>query len=193
MQKHLVALIGVPVALALGAYWYWSPYIALREMREAARTADAAAFNAHVDYPKLRESLKSQLSAMMRRELAASSGGSEEAQAGAELGGMLGLALVDSMVDGFVRPETVMLAMKRGEFKPGSNAREAPREGGPAAAPDDKPEEKKWHGVRKGANQITLYSGSDGDTAAEADGGFVMVREGFAQWKLTEIRLPAKD
>jgi hypothetical protein len=181
MRKHVVVSIGVAVALGLGAYWYWSPYIALHEMREAARTADADAFNAHVDYPKVRESLKGQLSAMMARELA-----------GAPFGSMLGQALVDRMVDGLVRPETVMLAMKKGQFKPGSNGGDTPGDE-PEDKSVDKPRERTWHADRKGASQITFYAGRDGDTASEADGGFVMVREGFAQWKLTEIRLPAKD
>lgn len=53
-----------PWALALLLFsaatvlWYLSPYLALRGMHEAAVQRDAAAFNAWVDYPRLRDSAK---------------------------------------------------------------------------------------------------------------------------------------
>ena len=50
---------------ALGAYWYWSPFLVIRQMQSAAKVGDADAFNDHVDYPRLRESLKGHLNSTL--------------------------------------------------------------------------------------------------------------------------------
>jgi hypothetical protein len=67
-MKLLKAAV-VVAALAVPAYWYWSPYHALHSMKAAAQARDADDFNQYVDYPKLRESLKGQFSAMMAESL----------------------------------------------------------------------------------------------------------------------------
>lgn len=184
MQKKAVLSLGIAGAIALGAYWYWSPYIALREIQSALRNADPDEFNAHVDYPKLRESLKGQLSAVLMNEAASSSGSSAE-RIGASLGGMFGLALVDRMVDAFVRPEAVMHAMQAGKFKLGKQS--PPASVDAALNEDDSPQ---WHTDRKNKDLIIVYAGPE-DAPATEKAGFVMTREGFSQWKLTEVRLPA--
>jgi hypothetical protein len=47
------ALAAFAIALlALAAYWYWSPFLALKQIQSAARAQDADAFNRHVDYPR---------------------------------------------------------------------------------------------------------------------------------------------
>jgi hypothetical protein len=85
------ATAGVLAVAAIGGYWYWSPYLAVRQLQTAAKEKDADAFNERVDYPKLRESLKGQFSAMLAEQLGASpNSGNEMAKAGAALGTMLG-------------------------------------------------------------------------------------------------------
>jgi type II secretion system protein G len=107
----------VVVAIAVAAYWYWSPLLAVHQLRTAAREGDADSFNDRVDYPRLRESLKGQFSALMAEQLGgATNGGSDAARAGSALGAMLGMTLVDRMVDAMVRPEFVMKAMQEGRF-----------------------------------------------------------------------------
>ena len=46
------------VILTIGASWYWSPFLAIKQMQSAAKVGDADTFNDYVDYPRLRESLK---------------------------------------------------------------------------------------------------------------------------------------
>jgi type II secretion system protein G len=272
MQKHKLISLGVAAAaIGLGAYWFWSPYVALYEMRSAARAADPDEFNDHVDYPRLRESLKGQISALLTREMTTSGTGSGLERAGATLGGLLGLALVDRMVDAVVRPEAVMDAMQNGKFKLGHKAQGAEEQNVAAAEVDVStlkqalalykldhgsfPSQEQglkiladpsaradaggtyleklpldpwgrsyqyrnpgtklggvdvfympptvsaqsetesgaspiWHTERKNVNKLIVYAGYD-DKPVREKTGFVMEREGFAQWKLTEIRLPA--
>ena len=101
MKSKLITGV-VAVAIAVGGYWYFSPYLALKSMRDAAAAKDADAFNDKVDYPKLRESLKGQMSAAMTKEMDKAKGNGFAA-----LGTMLGAAMVNQMVEAFVRPGDV--------------------------------------------------------------------------------------
>ena len=95
-MKSKLARIGWVVALlAMAAFWWWSPALALYQIRQAARAGDANAFNARVDYPKLRESFKAQLSGTLTRKLSSDAGSSAIAKAGSALGTMLGLTMVN--------------------------------------------------------------------------------------------------
>jgi hypothetical protein len=67
-RNTLITVFVLAIA-ALVAYWYWSPFLALKQMQSAARAQDADAFNRHVDYPRLRDSLKGQMAARMAAEL----------------------------------------------------------------------------------------------------------------------------
>jgi len=108
------------LVVAVGAYWYWSPFLTVYTMRSAAKQHDADAFNDHVDYARLRESLKGQFSAMLAQKMVDStSSGSGLDRLGGALGSMLGMTLVDRFVDALVRPEMVMQAMAQAQVKPG--------------------------------------------------------------------------
>lgn len=176
MNSKKAVTIVVTLMVALGAYWYLSPYVALRSLRAAAMAKDADAVNDHVDYPKVRESIKGQMAAMMADKLGSTSEGGAES-----LGAAFGMAMLGPMVDAFVRPEMVMKSMQDGKFQPklgGSKSSEG------ASTPD----EVKWDIQRKGMNKVIAYGQAPGDTGSKP--GFVFERVGFADWKLTEVRLP---
>jgi hypothetical protein len=166
-------------AVLLLAYWYRSPLIAIRQMRAAAVAGDAETFNEHVDYPRLRESLKGQLSGAIASRLTSESSGSELAKAGASFGAMLGMAMLDKMVDAFVRPETVMRTMQEGKMVPPSD-----QSHGDTAAT-----EPHWEMERRGVDRMIAYA-QDPGKGKDARVGLVFDRAGFANWKLTEVRLP---
>ena len=184
------ALKGAAAAIVMGiaAYWYWSPLLAIRQMQSAARAGDADTFNDHVDYPRLRESLKEQFSALLTKRLGdqPSAPGGDFGKAGAALGTMLGLAMVDRFVDAMVRPEVVMRAMQEGKLslqQPSSSSTAS----GVGATSDEKP---KWSTERKGVDKYIAY-GDKADAPVNERIGLVLERSGFATWKLTEVRLPA--
>jgi hypothetical protein len=186
--SRLAAVAGAILIAALGAYWYWSPYLAMNSMKEAADARDADAFNQYVDYPKLRESLKGQFSAMMTKELGSQqrAGGSEMENAGAALGAMLGLAFADKFIDAMVRPEMVMQAMAEGKMQDPTAGAKSNGAGETGASEKD----VQWSVERKGVNRV-IARGAQGEASLENSPGFVFDRNGFADWKLTEIRLPA--
>lgn len=187
-RNRLAVGAGALLIAATGAYWYWSPYVAMNSMQSAAEKKDADAFNQYVDYPKLRESLKGQFSAAMTKELGKRpSGGGDFENAGAALGTMLGLAFADRFIDAMVRPEVVMQAMAEGKLQNPAGGGKQSDTGTPAK---QEREEIKWSMERKGVDRVVARS-TQGDAPLDATPGFVFDRNGFASWKLTEIRLPA--
>jgi hypothetical protein len=181
MSNRIIATVVATAVLATAAFWHFSPYLSLNRMNTAAKALDAETFNAHVDYPRLRESLKSAFSAHLAGLSPSQS--AEASQASMDLGGMLGQKMVDGMVDAMVQPEVVMNAMKAGRLEAQERG-QAPQLGGENAAEPD------WSSAREGLNTFVVYVGEPGDTQAERI-GMVMERAGFASWRLTGVRLPA--
>lgn len=184
MTSNSIKTAVAATAVAVGAYWYWSPVLAIHQMQSAAKAGDADAFNDHVDYPRLRESVKGQFSAMLTKTMASQpEPGNDFAKAGTALGTMLGLAMVDRFVDAMVRPEVVMRAIQEGKL--------VPKQAEPASASSatDPADQVKWTSERKGVDKYIAYAGRAGDTDDQRV-AIVLERTGFANWKLTEVRLP---
>jgi len=153
-------------------------------MQTAAQKHDADAFSERVDYPKLRESLKGQYAAQVADKMAETVGPGTVAA----FGTMLGTAVTNQMVETLVRPEMVMRAMNEGKVAlvPGkAEGTEETEPGAPAEKPD-------WKYERKGVNRLIGYPAdpSKASQPKEERPGFVFDRTGFADWKLTEMRLP---
>jgi hypothetical protein len=185
LQKRILSALAVLLIAGVAAYWYWSPYLAMRALRDAAVAADAGRFNERVDFPKVRESLKSQFSMRMTHEMDKQPArGNEIERAANNFGSMLAHALVDKMIDTAVRPETIMFAMREGKFKIENGGT---REGEPGTG-----ERKKvvWSTERQGLNTILFHIEGEGSGDRKDRMALVMQRQGFADWKLTDIRLP---
>jgi hypothetical protein len=175
LQKRILSVLAILVAAGVAAYWYWSPYLAMRELREAAVAADARRFNERVDFPRVRESLKSQFSARMHQD---------STDAGNHFGSMLAGVLVDKLIDTAVRPETIMFAMREGKFR-------IERDGSPEGGQDTGEGHKTvWRTERQGFNTILFHGEREGGGDKKDTLALVMQRQGFADWKLTDIRLP---
>ena len=174
MKKLLSAC--VVVLAAVGAYWYFSPYLVLRDMAAAAKAKDADAFNEKVDYPRVRESLKGQFSAQMAKKI-----GDPASNPLSALGSMIGMAVVGPMVDALVRPEMVMQMMKEGKVKTDKPASD------PAQGAGDS--EPRWVIERSGVDRVIATPQKGAVPVAGDDLGFIFERSGFATWKMTEIRI----
>jgi hypothetical protein len=193
ISKATLAAILV-VILAVAAYWHWSPYLTIHRMQAAAKAQDPDTFNDYVDYPKLRESFKGQLTALMVDTFAETKG-SENAFVA--LGAMMAMGMVGNLVDAMVRPEAVMHAMQDGKLsEPGKRSSETPPlPRGNASQPgnaSDGGAPVEWAYERKGANKVIAYAidPKKPDAAPSDSFGVVFQRSGFADWKLTEVRMP---
>jgi len=181
MQSKLKITIGALLALALsiGAHWYYSPYIAMDSMVKAAKAKDADKFNEYVDYPSLRESFKGQFSAMMAEVM-----DKQPSNPFSAFGAMLGMTLINQMVDGLVRPELVMKMMEEGKAQQPNNSATSKQN---TEASNTK--EIKWELERK-TTDLVLATPTQKDSS-DSQPVFVFRRVGYANWKLTEVRLPA--
>jgi hypothetical protein len=187
-SSKLIRWVLALLVASAGAYWYWSPHVALYQMAKAAQARDADAFNDHVDYLRLRESIKGQISAKMGAQMAADR---DHANPFSALGTMLGMAMVGNMVDAMVRPEVVMYAMRNdGHLNP-EKAAESKSPSASASTSAAPSERTKWAMERKGMNKVLVYPGEDdvGKAKAAKSPVAVLERTGFATWKLTELRI----
>ena len=189
-RKTVAVVAAVAFAVAGVAYWYWSPLIALHELQTAAQARDTDAFNRHVDYAKLRDSLKSQLGAKVADAMGDGSAGGN---AGAALGTMLGMAIADRMIEVLVRPEVVMMAMSDGVLSEAAGhvaGAVGAGAGAGAGAGEPKRPAVQWTLDHEGVDRVVAYASIPGKGAAGGATGFVFDRDGFAGWKLTGVRLP---
>lgn len=176
-KSKISVAVALLVFMGLGAYWHYSPYLTIKSMRTAAEAKNADDFNQYVDYPKLRESLKGQMTAMLVDGIGSKSAAAKPFETA---GAALALAFVNPVIDALVRPELVMKAMSQGEV----DMKPAP----PSATESKK--EPKWDFQRVNVNKLIAYAKDPNDPASEKV-GVVFERSGFADWKLTELRLPA--
>lgn len=183
LRRAVAALTAGAFAVAGVAYWYWSPLIALHDLQLAAETRDADAFNRHVDYPRLRASLKGEFGAKV---VAAMGGASGSDAGGAALGTRLGIAIADRLVDALVRPEVVMQVMEDGRLAGPGSRTTAP--GNAGARP-----QVEWTVEREGVDRVVAYATRSGEGGTGKRVAFVLDRDGLAGWKLTGIRLPEDD
>ncbi|MCY3713850.1 MAG: DUF2939 domain-containing protein [Gemmatimonadetes bacterium] len=97
-RRKMIDVLCVLVIIAIGAYWFTSPYFAVRNLKAAIVDADEQALGEMIDFPVLRENLKDQLKSGMDRW--AVEYGRPEAVAGMALTG----PIVDRLIDVYVTP-----------------------------------------------------------------------------------------
>ncbi len=162
----LLALIAFLAAL------YASPYYAIHQMREAAKQQDAHSLNRYVDYPALRQSLKSSINLKMQQ--------TQNSQDG--LNPLSGLAMgfaskfVDVMVDTFVTPKA-LAAIMEGE-------QPAQQRAATTTQQSEKASDKKISYHYQGVNDFRL---SFADENAKPVMHLNFQRDGLFNWKLNAI------
>ncbi|WP_296229133.1 DUF2939 domain-containing protein [Ralstonia sp. UBA689] len=191
-SKAVTAAVVVLVAAGVLAS-YASPYWTLHQMRAAIDAKDVGAFSSYVNFPAVQDSIKSQLTASMRKKL----GGAGEADDNlfANLGMAIGAGVINRMVDALVSPESVMGMMARGktsasgallgQLPPQSSdadsgtpqsAASRDNDAGGSQRPDYSMRYENWSTVTATAKQ--------GD---KEQGKFIFRRDGLLSWKLVGL------
>ncbi|AOJ01759.1 hypothetical protein WS70_07890 [Burkholderia mayonis] len=110
-QRRFLKPVSIVVALVVAAvaivYAYASPYLALRQMKQAIDARDAQAISTYVDFPALRISLKQQLTDELMRRIDAQ----KRDNPLAIIGALIGSALVGPLVDAYATPDGVAALM----------------------------------------------------------------------------------
>lgn len=179
--------LGVLAALVIAGY-FASPILALQGLTAAAKAGDKARLESAVDFPAVRESLKSQLKASMARKL------EEDPKLRdnpfAAFGQMLLVGVVDKAVETYATPDAIANMVATNE--PPKNIGATP--GGPVVE-QPQPEVKKaksdtevhYGYVDLDHFRATYRDRKDGD---QEPFGLVLERRGLFKWKLVKIELP---
>jgi hypothetical protein len=173
MSRKSWTIVAAVVILFVGAY-LGSPYWAARQFREAALSADVDRLDAAVDFPAVRESLKSQMTVAMTAKMQNDPKLRDNPFAG--LGMMMMPAIVGKMVDGFVTPEGMSALMKRGKLE---------RAGAEPATDPDIDLSYSYRTLDRFA--VALKSKKE---PSREPANLVFDRRGLFSWKLIRLELP---
>lgn len=169
--------IGLGVfAIVLSVWFYFTPYIAVWGLKSAAETKDAYKMSSYINYPALKENLKSLFSAKLMKEVGAAKGNPFAATGMAMAGTMIG-----PMVDAMVSPEGLAAMISQGKAgKPGS-AQASPS---PKALGENQKADMSYENINQFVVNILSKDGKDDPV------GLVFTRDGiFSPWKLSALRI----
>lgn len=157
-------------------YIYASPYITVYQMKESAENHDGASLSEHVDYPALRESLKSQMNTMLgvNRDVK-----SVKDIPMAAFGSLFGGILAEKMVDAYLTPESIAKLMN-GEEQNSKNSQEYSKT---HSSP------KPFSDASMSYESFSRFSITLKENESDKEIKFILRRSGM-EWKLTEILLP---
>ncbi|MBB4842505.1 hypothetical protein HNP55_001020 [Paucibacter oligotrophus] len=173
----LLGLLGLLLLLGLFA----SPYLTLHQMRRAAQAQNAQGLSEHVDWPSLRDSLKTGVQARLAQQDLNEQGQPSRAAAwGAAVAG----ALLGPLVDSLITPQSLGRLLQ-GQ-SPGAAALGFPPPSPAASEPGAQALE--WSSHFEGINRFVFSLRKPG--AEEDPIHLVLRREGLLGWKLAELRLP---
>lgn len=187
MSKRTLSLVGIAIVLLLIGCYYGSPYWAFHQMRAAGEAGEGDRLASYVDFPAMRESLKSQMQAMMVKQMQSDS---MKDNPFAVLGMALAGGMVNTLVDGMVTPESVASMVSSGKAKPEAG------KGTPASTPAANTTSGKP--AAKAPRVDRHYEGMDVFHVEMHDPDrdklmltLVLNREGWFGWKLKSVRMPA--
>ena len=185
MNKRL--LLGVfAIAVLVGGYYYASPYWVLHRMQSAARAGEGDRLAAFVDFPAVRESVKSQVMASMAKSM---ENETKKDNPFAAFGMMLAGTMANSMVDAMVTPDAIVIMVNKGTATQAAGPKQ------PEAlppAPDSATATKPLPRVVRHYEGLDVFHVElqDPDTKQPML-QLVMNREGWFGWKLKAVRMPA--
>jgi hypothetical protein len=174
--QHRGLLIGgVILAVACGGGLYASPYITLYQMYQAVEHKDVQEVSNYVDFPALRDSVKTNLKTIVTKETAQSSN-----PILGLLGSVMGGVVLDPVVDHLVTPAGVAALLEGQQLQLGNKGSKVQFEPG-TGSPDVKAEYESF-------NQFAVTVKPKGEAIEPVT--ILLSRNGFS-WKISGVRLPS--
>lgn len=204
-RKPLAAVVASGIAiivLILIVLAYASPYLVLSRLRDAVQQRNAQMIDRYVDYPALRTSLKQQVTQMLSRRVETQ----KLQHPFAALGALVGMALVDPLVDAYATPDGVA-ALLAGMPPQGTPGETPPLVGEQPA--DQAPQQEAPSSTAAGASQRAAqaptqrasssagYRDMDTFAVTYARSGdsppysVIFHRRGWFSWQIDAVELPS--
>lgn len=175
VNKKAIGVFAAVIVVCV-AFYIASPFIAVHQFRNAALAADVDGLDSTIDFPAVRESLKSQVTVALTSKMAADPQMKNNPFAG--LGALFVPTIVGKMVDGFVTPEGISTLVKQGRLK----SQQADPQG---TLKSDVHYSYAYRSLDRFA--VTIEAP---DTKKEAAPSLVFERRGLFSWKLIRLELP---
>ena len=189
MFKKIFSYSAIAASVVTGCYAFASPWLALRDLKQAFEDQDTRKIEKLVDFPELREDIKVTAKAAMMKSAAIELEGNPFAA----MGIMMANAIVDPIIDQVISPAGLQLFFSAGEMSGGADG--VP-ENIDAIARDlisssDGGETSRGIEVKTeyvGINEFEVQV-RNADMFNESV-SFFMRREGLGGWKVNGIRVP---
>lgn len=187
---HRITKILLAAALVALCVWLWfAPHLTVHAMRQAAERGDAEALSSHVDFPALRESVRTQFAARVSDRLGGSSGWSR-------LGADFATTLAAPAIDAMVSPEALTLIFAGRDMR---DRYAGPADAAPRAPSADSADAhggidtQRWR-LSMGYDDLSTFSVKvANDGMGPAPSRLVFKRHKLLWWKLSAIELPPVD
>jgi hypothetical protein len=186
-MKRIVRLTILVFGIAFCVWVYFAPHLTVRTMRLAAERGDAEALAAHVDFPALRNSVKTQLADTVNDRI------SERVGTGMlrDLGTGLAGAMAGPMIDATISPQALTLLFAgRGLARDGLAAATASNTSGERVGRGT--DLRQWKAAMAyenlGTFAVTLQPADDSAAPAK----LIFKRHHVLWWKLSGIEIPTQ-
>jgi hypothetical protein len=169
-MKRILVLV-LLVGILIGAWFYWSPRVAARNLRDAAQSGNVEELQRLVDFPTVREHLKVDLKTSMMRSM-----DTADQRGLGSLGPAFGGMMMDGLVNEVVSPSGISALVRHGSVDTASST-SSPR----APATD----------IRMGYRDLNTFviTTRDLDNPPSDTVNFVLKRRGLT-WRLVRVVIP---
>ena len=178
MNKNKQLIFGLIVFLIAG-WIYASPYLAVRNMKEAVKNGDAVAVADYVNFPSLKESLKASVNVQIAMSMVEMKGNPVFTALGANVAN----ALVDPMFESLVSPEGLAVMMQGHKLNPAAQKEEKRQEASSDASADEPILIMGYENINRFTVKITDKTNPSQVVT------MVFLRDSLS-WKLSAVRFP---
>lgn len=180
MKKSLIVGVAAGAIVLFAVAWAAAPVLAAQALIRAAKAGDERKIEQLVDFPSLRDSLKSELNAELMARMNRDPRMADSGLGG--LGMMLAPMILSGAVDAVVTPEVVAQMVRTAEA-PDPTRRPAPEPAGDEADGDDIHQAWGYRSLNEFAVTLTDRDRPDDHLA------LIMERRGLFEWKLAAVDL----
>ena len=180
MKKSLIVGVAVGALALFGIAWAAAPVLAAQALIRAAKAGDEEKIEKLVDFPSLRESLKSELNAELMARMSRDPRVADSGLGG--LGMMLAPMILSGAVDAVVTPQVVAQMVTTAEAPDPTRGPEPEPAAGEAGG-DDIHQAWGYRGLNQFAVTLTTRDQPDDHLA------LILERRGLFDWKLAAVDL----
>lgn len=180
MKKSLIVGVAAGAVALFGIAWAAAPVLTAQALVRAAKAGDERKLEQLVDFPSLRDSLKTELNAELMERMSRDPRVAESGLGG--LGMMLAPMILSGAVDTLVTPEVVADMVRTAEA-PDPTRRPAPEPPGDEQDGDDIHQAWGYRSVNEFAVTLTDRDQPDDRLA------LILERRGLFAWKLAAVDL----